>query len=155
MRGGKRGANVRPSTGLVSEDRKRYQQSGRREQTNGDVHVSNRAHAGDGSEDDNEAGEQISAIFGGYDRGEDEVENVAAANELIARDGSVGEENGDDAEDAGDLAVTCFQQVGDGELGKLAGARSNEVDKEKPSPAPGPLPESGEPVSIGIFRTGE
>src|SRR6202035_458229 len=120
-----------------------------------DVHVSPRAHACYCSEDDNEASEQISAIFGGYDGGEDEVENVAAADELVARDRRVGEEDSDDAEDAGSLVVSGFEQVGDGELGELAGARRDEVDEQKASPATGSLPQRGKAVSVGIFRTGE
>src|SRR5260370_42085932 len=155
VRGWKGGMDVRPSTGLVSKDRQRCQQRDGREQTDGDVHIGDRAHAGDSSKDDDEAGEKISAVFGGDDGGEDEVKNVAAADELVACDGSVGEEDGDDAQDAGDLAVTRFEQVGDGELGELAGAGRDEVNEQKACQAAGSLPESSEAVSVGIFRTGE
>ena len=60
---------------------------------------------------------------GADDVGEDEVEDVAAADELVAGDGGVGEEDGDDAEDARGLVVAGFEEVGDGELGELARAR--------------------------------
>ena len=97
----------------------------------------------------------IFAEVGADDGGEDEVENVAAADELVAGDGGVGEEDGDDAEDAGGLVVAGFEQVGNGELGELAGAGRDEVDKQEPGPAAGPLPQSGKAMFIGIFRAAE
>ena len=67
------------------------------------------------------------------------MEDVSAADELVAGDGGVGEEDGDDAEDAGGLVVAGFEQVGDGELGELAGARGDEVDEQKAGPSAGGL----------------
>ncbi len=87
--------------------------------------------------------------------GKDEVEDVAAADELVAGDGGVGEEDGDDAEDAGGLVVAGFEQVGDGELGELAGARRDEVDEREAGPSAAGLPEGGEAVSVGVFCAAE
>ena len=83
------------------------------------------------------------------------MEDVPAADELIAGDGGVGEEDGDDAEDAGGLIVACFEQIGDCELGELAGAGRDEVDEQKPSPAAASLSESSKAMLIGVFRTCE
>ena len=83
------------------------------------------------------------------------MEDVSATDELVAGDGGVGEEDGDDAEDAGGLVVAGFEEVGDGELGELAGAGGDEVDEEQAGPAAGGLPEGGEAVFIGVFGASE
>ena len=92
---------------------------------------------------------------GGDGGGEDEVEDVSAADELVAGDGGVGEEDGDDAEDAGGLVVAGFEQVGDGVLGEAAGARGDEVDEGEAGPSSGGLPEGGEAVAVGVFGAAE
>ena len=155
MGGRKRGADVGPSTRLVGEYRRRNQQSNGGEQADGDVHIRDRAHTRDGSEENDEAGEEIFAEIRADDGGEDEVENVAAADELVTGDGGVGEEDGNHAEDASGLVVPGFEQVGNRELGELAGAGRDEVDKQEPGPATGPLPQSSKAMFIGIFCTGE
>ena len=83
------------------------------------------------------------------------MEDVAAADELVAGDGGVGEEDGDDAEDAGGLIVAGFEEVGDGELGEFAGARGDEVDEQKAGPSAAALPEGYEAVFIGVFGASE
>ena len=87
--------------------------------------------------------------------GKDEVQHVAAALELVAGDADVGEEDGDGAEDAGGLVIACFEEVGQRELRKAAGARGDEVDEEQTEPATGRQPESGESVPVGIFSAGK
>ena len=72
-----------------------------------------------------------------------------------AGDGGVGEEDGDDAEDAGGLVVAGLEEVWDGELGELAGARGDEVDEQEAGPAAGGLPERGEAVFVGVFGAAE
>ncbi len=79
------------------------------------------------------------------------MEDVSAADELVGGDGGVGEEYGDDAEDARGLIVAGLEEVGDGVLGKLAGAGGDEVDEEEAGPAAGGLPEGGEAVFVGVF----
>ena len=125
------------------------------EQADGDVHVGDRGHSGDGGEDDDECGDEIAAVDGGDGVGEDEVKDVSAADELVAGDGGVGEEDGDDAEDARGLVVARFEQVGDGVLGEAAGARGDEVDEGKAGPSTGGLPEGGEAVAIGVLRAAQ
>ena len=92
---------------------------------------------------------------GGDGGGEDEVQDVSAADELVAGDGGVGEEDGEDAEDAGGLVVAGFEQVGDGVLGEAAGARGDEVNEGEAGPASGGLPEGGEAVAVGVFGAAE
>ena len=91
-------------------------------------------------------------MYGGDGRGKDEVEDVSAANELVAGDGGVGKENCDYAEDARGLVVARFQQVGDGVLGEAACARRDEVDERQTNPATGRLPQGREAVAIGVLR---
>ena len=83
------------------------------------------------------------------------MEDVAAADELVGGDGGVGEEDGDDAEDARGLVVAGFEEVWDGELGELAGAGGDEVDEQEAGPAAAALPERGEPVFVGVFGAAE
>ena len=78
------------------------------------------------------------------------MEDVSAADELVAGDGGVGEEDGDDAEDAGGLIVAGFEEVGDGELREAAGAGRDEVDEGEAGPSSGGLPECGEAVAVGV-----
>ena len=78
-----------------------------------------------------------------------------ATNELVTGDGGVGEEDGDDAEDAGGLVIPRFEKIGDGELREFAGPRSNEVDEEKSSPAAGGLPKGGKADSIRVLYAGK
>ena len=87
--------------------------------------------------------------------GEDEVEDVSAADELVAGDGGVGEQDGDDAEDAGGLVVAGLEQVGDGVLGEFAGAGRDEEDEQESGPSAGGLPEGDEAVAIGVFGSAE
>ena len=83
------------------------------------------------------------------------MQDVAAADELIAGDRGVGEEDGDDAEHARGLVVARFEQVGDGELRELAGARSDEVDEQQTGPSAGGLPQRGEAVLVGVLCAAE
>ena len=83
------------------------------------------------------------------------MEDVSAADELVAGDGGVGEEDGDDAEDAGGLVVAGFEQVGDGVLREAAGAGGDEVDEGEAGPSSGGLPERGEAVAVGVFGAAE
>ena len=63
------------------------------------------------------------------------MKDVPAADELIAGDCGVREEDRNDAEDAGGLIIASFEQIGNGELGELAGARRDEVDEQKSGPS--------------------
>ena len=83
------------------------------------------------------------------------MQDVAAADELIAGDRGVGEEHGDDAEHAGGLVVAGFQEIRDGELRELAGARRDEIDEGEAGPSAGGLPERGEAVVVGVLRAAE
>ena len=89
------------------------------------------------------------------DVGEDQVQVIAAAFELVARDADVGEENGEGSQDAGRLVVARFKQVRQRELGELSRARGNEIDQEQPEPAAGRLPERGEAIAVGVFSSGK
>ncbi len=144
-----------PSAGLVNEDGKSDDQGGGGEEAYGHVHVGDGGHTGDGGEDDDEGGDDVFAEVCADGVGEDEVEDVAAADELVAGDGSVGKEDGDDAEDAGSLTVAGFEEVGDGVLGEFACARGDEVDEQKPGPSATALPEGYEAVFVGVLGTTE
>ena len=155
MGGGKSGVDGGPAAGVVDEDGQGEAEGDGGEQADDEVHVGDRGHAGDGGEDDDEGGDDVAAVDGGDGGGEDEVEDVSAADELVAGDGGVGEEDGDDAEDAGGLVVAGFEQVGDGVLGELAGARGDEVDEGEAGPSSGGLPEGDEAVAVGVFGAAE
>ena len=144
-----------PAAEVVHQDGQRGAEGEGGEQADGDVHVGDRGHAGDGGEEDDEGGDEVAAVDGGDGAGEDEVEDVSAADELVAGDGGVGEEDGDDAEDAGGLVVAGFEQVGDGVLGEAAGARRDEVDEGEAGPSSGGLPERGEAVAVGVLGAAE
>src|ERR1035437_720875 len=153
--GGEGGVDGLPSAEAVYQNRKGGAEGSGGEQADGYVHVSDRGHAGDGGEEDDEGGDEVSAVDGGDGVGEDEVEDISAADELVAGDGGVGEEDGDDAEDAGGLVVACFEQVGDGELGEASGARGDEVDEGEAAPSSCALPEGREAVLVGVFGAAE
>ena len=87
--------------------------------------------------------------------GEDEVKDVPAADELVAGDGGVGKEDGDDAEDAGGLVVAGLEQVGDGVLGEVAGSRRDEVDESEARPSSGRRPKSRKAVTVAVLGRGE
>jgi hypothetical protein len=144
-----------PSACVVDEDGQSDDEREGGEEAYGDVHVGDRGHASDGGEDDDEGGDDVFAEICGDGVGEDEVEDVAAADELVAGDGGVGEEDGDDAEDAGGLVVAGFEEVGDGELGEFAGAGGDEVDEEKAGPSTAALPEGYEAVFVGVLGASE
>src|SRR5579871_2272020 len=107
-----------PSSGTVDKDGKSETHGHGGEQADEEVHVGHGGHARNGCEDDNEGGEDVATHDGVDDIREDEVEDVAAANKLVARDGGVGEQDRNDAEDAGGLVVASLEEVGDGELGE-------------------------------------
>jgi hypothetical protein len=136
----------------VRENRQRDQKRDCGEQADGEIHISDRAHAGNGGEDNDEGRDDLLAVTRG-DRGEDEVEDIAATDELVAGNRGVGEEDSDDAEDAGSLVVTGLEQIGDCELGELSRTRSNEVDEKKAGPTARRLPEGGKAVLISVFRS--
>ncbi len=127
--GRQRGVDGGPASGMVDQDRQREQHGDGGEQTDDHIHIGDRGHAGNRREDDDEGGDDVAAQLGGDEGGEDEVEDVAAAEKLITGDGGVGEEDGDDAEHTRGLVVAGLEQVGDGELGELAGARRDEIDQ--------------------------
>ena len=154
MRRGQRGSNRRPTTGNVREDGERNNERDGSEHADGKVHVGDRTHAGDSGEDDDEGGDDLLAMAR-RDRGEDQVEDIAAADELIAGNGGVREKNSNDAENAGGLVVTGLKQIGDGELRKLSRAWRNEVDDQKAGPTACGLPESREAVLIGVLGAGK
>jgi hypothetical protein len=83
------------------------------------------------------------------------VQHIAAAFELVAGDAYIGKENGDRAENACRLVIACFKEVGERELGELAGSRSDEVNQQQSQPSPGGLPQGGKAVAVGIFRSGK
>ena len=155
MRSGQRGSNRRPTTGHVREDGERNNERNGSKHADGKVHVGDRTHAGDSGEDNDKGSNDLLAKVGADDRGEDEVENVAAADELITGNGGVSEKNGDHAEDAGRLVITGLKQIRNGELRELPCAWRDEVDKQKPGPAACGLPQSGKAMLICIFRTGK
>ena len=68
------------------------------------------------------------------------MQHIAAAFELIAGDSDIGEKNCDRPENTGGLVIARHKQVGQGELGKFAGARRDEVDKQQRQPASCGLP---------------
>ncbi len=87
--------------------------------------------------------------------GKDQVQHVAAAPELVARNTDVGEENGEGAEDAGGLIVACFEQVRQRELREFTRSRRDEVDEQQPEPSAGGLPERRKAVFVGVLRAGK
>ena len=54
--------------------------------------------------------------------GEDQMQDVAAADELIAGDDHVRNNDGDGGQHASSGVVARFKQIGNGELRKMAGA---------------------------------
>src|SRR6185437_2469881 len=86
---------------------------------------------------------------------EDEVQDVAAADELVAGDGCIGEENGQDTKHARGLVVARLQQIGDGELRELSGPWSDEIDERETSPSARGLPQGGEAVFVGVLCAAE
>ena len=83
------------------------------------------------------------------------MEDVAAADELVGGDSGVGEEDGDDAEDAGGLVVAGLKEIGDGVAGELAGAGGDEDDEQETGPAAAGLPECGKAVLVGVLGAAE
>ena len=97
----------------------------------------------------------VLAQIGGRCGGKDEVEDVSAADELVAGDAGVGEEDGDNAQHTGGLVVADFQQIGNGELREPARARRDEVDKEQAGPSAAGLPQRGKAVVVGFLRAAQ
>ena len=87
--------------------------------------------------------------------GEEEVKDIAAADELVTGDSRVSKEDGDDAEHASSLAIPCFQQIGNRELGEFACARRDEVNKQQTSPSAPGLPQRREAMPIGVLRAAQ
>src|SRR5271154_168471 len=125
------------------------------EEADGYVHVGDGGHAGYRGENNDEGGDDVLAEVWGDEIGEDEMEDVAATDELVTGDGGVTKEDSDDAEDAGELVVAGFEGIGDGVLGELAGAGGDEVDEEEAGPSAATLPEGCKTVFIGVFRAAE
>ncbi len=155
VRGGKGGVDDGPAAGSVGDDGQGEEHGEGGEEADGDVHVGDGGHAGYRCENNDEGGDDVFAEVCGDQVGEDEVEDVAAADELVAGDGGVAEEDGDDAEDAGGLVVAGFEEVGDGVLGEFAGTGGDEVDEEEAGPSSTALPEGCEAVFIGVFGASE
>ena len=154
MRGGQCGADGVPAPGHVGEHGERGDHGECGEQADDDVHIGDGAHAGDGGKQDDEARKDVLALHAGDDR-EDEVQNVAAADVLVAGDGSVGEKDREYAEDTGCLVVASLQEVRDGELRELSRARCDEVDEQQAGPAAAGLPQGGEAVFVGVLRAAQ
>src|SRR5258708_416740 len=117
----------------MREDGERDDKRNGGKQADRKIHIGDRAHAGDSGEDDHEGSDDLLTVARG-DRRKDQVQDVAAADELVTGDSGVGEEYGNDAEDARSLVITSLKQVGNGELGELPRAWSNEIDENKTGP---------------------
>src|SRR6185437_8492483 len=94
-----------PASGAVDEKGQREDEGDGGEYADQDIHVRDGRHASDSGEDDDEGGNDVDS-GGGISRdhgGKHHSQDVAAADELIAGDGGVGEEHRDDAEHAGEL----------------------------------------------------
>jgi len=139
----------------MGEDRQSDDQRDRREQTDGNVHVGDRRHSGDRGKDDDKGRDDVLAEHRGNELREDQVQDIAAAYELVAGDGRIGEQDRDDTKDAGGLVVARFEQVGNGELRELASARRDEIDQQQPGPSAASLPQRREAVAIGVLRAAE
>ncbi len=155
VRGGKGGVDGGPASGTVGEDGQGDEQGEGGKKSNGYIHIGYGGHAGYRGEDDDEGGDDVFAEVGCDEVGEDEVEDVAAADELVAGYRGAGKEDSDDSEDAGGLVVAGFEEVGDGELGELAGSGGDEEDEEDADPAAASLPEGCEAVLVGVLRATE
>ena len=87
--------------------------------------------------------------------GKQQVQDVSAADKLVAGDRGVSEEHCDHAEHAGSLVVARLEQIGNGELREPAGTRRDEVDQQQAGPASAALPERGETMTVGVFCAGQ
>ena len=142
--------HVAPAANMVEQqgdgDNDGYRDQGADHQ----VQISHRGHAGGRGKENHEAGDDVHA-GGLFNLGEDEVKNVAAADELVAGDDDAGDYDGDAAKDSGGGIVPGLQQIGNGELGEAAGAAGNEGNQNEAQPTAGGLPERGETIAVGVF----
>ena len=152
---GKRLRDVAPSTGVVQKYGERKAHGNNGKDADNYVHVCDGGHSGDGGEENDERRDDVFAQVSGDHGRENEVQDVAAAGELIAGNGSEGEQNGDDSQYASGLVVARLEQIGDGELGKLARTRRNEVDEEQSRPSAACLPQGSEAMLVCVLRAAE
>ena len=124
VRRGQRGVQASPSAGLEEEHGRGDEADDGDQRADGHIHVGHRRHAGQCRGDDDKDGDDVGAQFRRDGVRKDEVQHVAAALELVAGDADISKEDGDGAEDARGLVVAGLEQVRQGELGELAGARA-------------------------------
>jgi hypothetical protein len=101
-----------PTAGLGQQHGRGYNADDGDQRADGHIHIGDGRHAGHGRGDNDEDGDDPGALLRRQSVGKDEVQHIAAALELIAGDGHVGEEDGDGAEHAGGLVVARLEKVG-------------------------------------------
>ena len=77
---------------------------------------------------------------------DDQLQQPAAAAELVRRDGRVRKDDGDGAEDPRRGAIAQLQNVGDGVLRDTADARSDEIDQRDAAHAPADCQSAANPT---------
>ena len=81
----------------------------------------------------------------------DQMKNVAATLELVGSNGGKSKQDRNRAQNPCSRVVARLQQVGDGELRKLAGPWRNDQDHQQACPASRRLPQRGKAVAEGIL----
>src|SRR5215469_184427 len=86
---------------------------------------------------------------------EDQMQDVAAAFELIRGDRRKRKKDGDRSQHSRRGVVTRFQKIGNSKLRELTGSRGNKDDHQQSYPASRGLPECGEAVLERVLGAAE
>ena len=155
MRLGQHGVQAGPAAGFMEQPWSGNNANDRDQGSDDDIHVRDRGHAGKSGGNDDKHGDDPGAEVGRNLVREDEMQNIAAALELVAGDAHIGEEDSESAEDSSSLVVARLQQIGESELGELSRAGRDEVDEQQAQPAAGGQPEGREPIAVCVLRAGK
>ena len=141
-----------PAARRVDEKRQRQDHRPRSQQPDEHIHVRHRRHPSDRREHNHERRHDVLAKVRGDHRRKNQVQDVSAADQLIAQDRRVRKKDRNHAQHPRRLAVARLQQIRNRELRKMARARRDEIDQQQPDPSSARQPQRGKPVLVRVLR---
>ena len=131
---------------------KRHAHRHRRQRADHHIHISDRRHTGNRGKDNHKRGNDVLAQIGRNHGRKNQMQNVAAAGDLVARDRRICEQHRNHTQQPRRLVITRLEQIGNRVLGEVPRPRRDEVDEQQPGPPSATLPQRGETVIVGILR---
>src|ERR1017187_2484634 len=152
--GGQCSVDGRPAACARQQYRQRDERDDGDQQADDEIQVGDGGHTRQRREGDHEGGDDVHAGLL-IERGEDEVQDDAAALELVAGDDRVRNDDGDGGQHARGGVVARLQQIGHGELREAPRTSGDDGDQDQSDPAASRHPQRREAVLVSVLGAGE